>query len=138
MRKIARRSAVRSACAAAALALSPVTAMAQAEPGRSEAQAFPALPLPPAIEGPIGIPRTDTPPRSTYLALITREAEQRGLPAVDVEAVLSTLPLPPDTAPPTFASAALPEEVFAAHSSRKKLALGKPVADGHLQSGFGM
>jgi murein DD-endopeptidase MepM/ murein hydrolase activator NlpD len=59
-------------------------------------------------------------------------------PAVDVEAVLSTLPLPPDIDPPTFASAAPPEEVFAARSSRKKLVLGKPVADGNLQSGFGM
>src|SRR3954468_453520 len=59
-------------------------------------------------------------------------------PAVDVEAVLSTLPLPPDIDPPTFASAAPPEEVFAARSSRKRLVLGKPVADGHLQSGFGM
>src|SRR4051794_14272992 len=59
-------------------------------------------------------------------------------PAVDVEAVLSTLPRPPDIDPPTFASAAPPEEVFAARSSRKKLVLGKPVADGNLQSGFGM
>src|SRR4051812_10051149 len=109
MLKVARRSAMRGVCAAAALALSPVTAMAQAEPGRSEAQAFPALPHPPAIEGPIGIARNYTPPRSTFLALITREAEQRGLPpAVDVEAVLSTLPLPPDVDPPTFASAAPP------------------------------
>src|SRR3954468_11545765 len=59
-------------------------------------------------------------------------------PAVDVEAVLSTLPLPPDIDPPTFASAALPEEVFAARSSHKKLVLAKPVDDGDLRSGFGM
>ena len=88
MLKVARRSAMRGVCAAAALALSPVTPMAQAEPGRSEAQAFSGLPLPPAIEGPIGITRNYTPPRSTYLALITREAEQRGIPpAVDVESI---------------------------------------------------
>src|SRR5215208_4097531 len=59
-------------------------------------------------------------------------------PAVDVEAVLSTLPLPPDIDPPTFASAALPEEVFAARSSHKKLVLAKPVDDGDLRSGFGL
>src|SRR5215208_8505268 len=59
-------------------------------------------------------------------------------PSVDVEAVLSTLPLPPDIDPSTFASAAPPEEVFAARSSRKKLVLGKPVADGDVRSGFGM
>jgi hypothetical protein len=52
--------------------------------------------------------------------------------------MLSTLPLPPDIDPSTFASAAPPEEVFAARSSRKKLVLGKPVADGDLRSGFGM
>ena len=59
-------------------------------------------------------------------------------PAADVEAVLSTLPLPPDIDTPTFASAAPPEEVFAARSSRKKLVLAKPVDDGDLRSGFGM
>ena len=59
-------------------------------------------------------------------------------PAADVEAVLSTLPLPPDIDPPTFASAALPEEVFAARSSHKKLVLAKPVDDGDLRSGFGL
>ena len=59
-------------------------------------------------------------------------------PAADVEAMLSTLPLPPDIDPPTFASAVPPEEVFAARSSHKKLVLGKPVADGDLRSGFGM
>jgi Peptidase family M23 len=59
-------------------------------------------------------------------------------PAVDVEAVLSTLPLPPDIDPPTFASAALSEEVFAARRSHKKLVLAKPVDDGDLRSGFGL
>ncbi len=51
--------------------------------------------------------------------------------AADLEAVLSTLPLPPDIDPPTEASLkqGLP---------RKRLVLGKPVADGDLQSGFGM
>src|SRR5215207_3039540 len=87
MLKVVRRSAVHGLCAAVALALWPVTATAQAEPDSSGAQAFPTLPLPPAIEGLIGIPQTYTPPRSTYLALITREAEQRGLPAALADAV---------------------------------------------------
>src|SRR3954468_16322458 len=72
------------------------------------------------------------------LSLSTLDNPGWPTPAVDVEAMLSTLPLPPDIDPPTFASAAPPEEVFAARSSRKRLVLGKPVADGHLQSGFGM
>src|SRR4051812_5893702 len=56
-------------------------------PDRSGAQAFPALPLPPPIEGLIGIPQTYTTARSSYLALITSEAEQRGLPAALADAV---------------------------------------------------
>ena len=87
MLKVVRRSAVHGVCAAAALALSPGIATAQAEPHRSEAQAFPALPLPPAIEELVGMPQTYTPARSSYLALITSEAEQRGLPAALADAV---------------------------------------------------
>src|SRR3954471_23461508 len=60
MLKVVRRSAVHGVCAAATLALSPITATAQAEPDRSGAQAFPALPLPPPIEGLIGMPQTYT------------------------------------------------------------------------------
>lgn len=55
----------------------------------------------------------------------------RSTPAIDIEAVLSTLPLPPDVDPPTYAS--LTEEL-----PLKKLILGKPVADGNLRSGFGI
>ena len=87
MLKVVRRSAVHGVCAAATLALSPGSATAQAEPDRSGAQAFPALPLPPPIEGLIGIPQTYTTARSSYLALITSEAEQRGLPAALADAV---------------------------------------------------
>ena len=82
------------------------------------------LPLPPDIDTPISLSTLDNPGWPT--------------PAADVEAVLSTLPLPPDIDTPTFASAAPPEEVFAARSSRKKLVLAKPVDDGDLRSGFGM
>src|SRR5215203_1438460 len=87
MLKVVRRSAVHGLCAAVALALWPVTATAQAEPDSSGAQAFPTLPLPPAIEGLIGMPQTYTAARSRYLALITSEAEQRGLPAALADAV---------------------------------------------------
>ena len=72
------------------------------------------------------------------LSLSTLDNPGWPTPAADVEAVLSTLPLPPDIDTPTFASAAPPEEVFAARSSRKKLVLAKPVDDGDLRSGFGM
>src|SRR5215204_7721787 len=87
MLKVVRRSAVHGLCAAVALALSPTTATAQAEPDRAGAQAFPALPLPPAIEELVGMPQTYTAARSSYLALITSEAEQRGLPAALADAV---------------------------------------------------
>lgn len=52
-----------------------------------DAHGFPVLPPPPAVEGLIGLPQTYTKGRSTYLALITREAEQRGLPAAIADAV---------------------------------------------------
>jgi murein DD-endopeptidase MepM/ murein hydrolase activator NlpD len=52
-------------------------------------------------------------------------------PAVNVKAVLSGLPLPPDIKPPTEAS-------LNPGPRLKRLVLGKPVADGDLRSGFGM
>ncbi|WIU40307.1 M23 family metallopeptidase [Methylorubrum extorquens] len=55
----------------------------------------------------------------------------RSTPAVNVDVVLSTLPLPPDVDPPTQAS--LMEGL-----PLNKLTLGKPVADGNLRSGFGI
>ena len=48
---------------------------------------FPALPLLPSIDGLIGLPQTYTQARSAYLALITREAEERGFPAAIADAV---------------------------------------------------
>jgi hypothetical protein len=48
---------------------------------------FPVLPLPPAIEGLIGMPQTYTAARSAYLALITSEAEQQGLPPALADAI---------------------------------------------------
>jgi hypothetical protein len=55
----------------------------------------------------------------------------RSTSAVDVDVVLSTLPLPPNVDPPTQAS--LTEGL-----PLKKLTLGKPVAGGNLRSGFGI
>lgn len=55
----------------------------------------------------------------------------RSTPAVNVDGVLSTLPLPPDVDPPTQTS--LMEGL-----PLKKLTLGKPVANGNLRSGFGI
>src|SRR5215210_529386 len=54
----------------------------------AEAQDFPILPLPPVIDGLIGFPQTYTRGRSTYLALIASEAEQRGLSAAVADAVV--------------------------------------------------
>lgn len=66
---------------------------------------------------------------TTILGLLASPASSA--PAVDVDAVLSTLPLPPDVDPPTQAS-------LTKGLSLKKLTLGKPVADGNLRSGFGI
>ena len=62
-------------------------APAQADPDGGGTQGFPVLPLPPAIDGLIGLPQTFTAARSSYLALITSEAEQRGVPPALADAV---------------------------------------------------
>lgn len=59
-------------------------------------------------------------------------------PAIDVDVVLSSLPLPPHTDPATFTLAAPAEEIFTTSRSQKRLALGMPVAGGDLRSGFGL
>ena len=87
MLKVVRRRAVHGLCAAVALALWPVTATAQAEPDSSGAQAFPTLPLPPAIEGLIGMPQTYTAARSSYLALITSAARDWDMPVDYVQSI---------------------------------------------------
>ena len=86
MRRTAAHSAAHILCAAGLLTLPPVTP-AKADPEPTTAQGFPVLPLPPAIKGLIGLPQTYTKGRSTYLALITSEAERRGLPAAVADAV---------------------------------------------------
>ena len=48
---------------------------------------FPTLPLPPRIDGLIGLPQTFTGGRREYLDLVTRAAEQAGLPPAVADAV---------------------------------------------------
>ena len=72
MPKAVRPSAVHGLCVAAVLTLAPTNTMAQTGPDGAGSQVFPVLPLPPAIEGLIGMPQTYTAARSTYLALITQ------------------------------------------------------------------
>src|SRR3954454_16938038 len=75
-------------CAVATLSAAPTLAQAEEPPPTPSAAEFLALPLPPPIEGLIGLPQTYTKARSAYLDLITREAEQRGLPPALADAVV--------------------------------------------------
>lgn len=86
LRRTAALAAAHLLCAMGFSAL-PLATTARADPEPGDAQGFPVLPLPPAIEGLIGLPQTYIKGRSTYLALITREADQRGLPAAIADAV---------------------------------------------------
>ncbi len=47
-----------------------------------------SIPLPPAIEGLFGLPKTYTKGRSAYLEILTRHAEQTGLPPAIADAVI--------------------------------------------------
>ena len=58
---------------------------ATAEP--TSAVDFPALPLPPRIDALIGLPQTFTGGRREYLDLVTRAAEQAGLPPAVADSV---------------------------------------------------
>src|SRR3954447_25271223 len=75
-------------CAVATLSTAPTLAQAEEPPPTPSAAEFLALPLPPPIEGLIGLPQTYTKARSAYLDLITREAEQKGLPPALADAVV--------------------------------------------------
>src|SRR5215212_2810569 len=75
-------------CAVTTLSAAPTLAQAEEQPPAPSVVDFPALPLPPPINGLIGLPQTYTKARSTYLALITREAEQKGLPPALADAVV--------------------------------------------------
>jgi len=89
VRKLDLLRAAHIMCAAVTLILFPAATRAE---GEADAAArvtddFPTLPLPPVIEGLIGFPQTCTKARSTYLPLITRAAEERGLPPALADAV---------------------------------------------------
>jgi soluble lytic murein transglycosylase-like protein len=75
----------RVACAAALLSLSQLIPV-RAE-GAHSLNAFPELPLPPAIDVLIGLPQTYTKGRRAHLALVTRVAEEAGLPPAVADAV---------------------------------------------------
>src|SRR3954468_1988424 len=76
-----------AALCAAVVAMPLAGAVAQ-ERGVAEAGGdFPILPLPPPVEGLIGLPKVYSGGRSTHLALITREAQQQGLPPAVADAV---------------------------------------------------
>src|SRR3954465_4600573 len=66
---------------------SPAVITSKGGPSSAGVEGVPALPLPPALEELIGLPQTYTAARSSYLALITSEAEQRGLPSALADAV---------------------------------------------------
>src|SRR3954447_18094131 len=75
-------------CTVATLSAAPTLAQAEEPPPTPSAAEILALPLPPPIEGLIGLPQTYTKARSAYLDLITREAEQKGLPPALADAVV--------------------------------------------------
>ena len=64
-----------------AYVLAPVGAGAEPQPN------FPALPLPPSVEGLIGIPKPHPIGRLTHVRLVRQEAQQRGLPPEVADAV---------------------------------------------------
>jgi transglycosylase-like protein with SLT domain len=77
-------------CVAITLILTSWTSQTRAEPGISPPADFPELPRPPVIEGLLGFPQVYAEGRNTYLALVTQEAEQHGLPAAVADAVAFT------------------------------------------------
>ena len=74
-------------CAVATLTLSPLGSQTKAETNVIAGADFPDLPIPPAIESLIGFPQVYSKGRNTYLALVTREAEQHDLPPAVADAV---------------------------------------------------
>jgi len=68
------------------LSLGLAAAWAQEDAGPTAAD-FPALPLPPAVEGLVAFPQPYAKGRAAHLALITRQAVQEGLPPAVADAV---------------------------------------------------
>ena len=67
--------------------LSGLLLLAPAALAQAPSVDFPDIPLPPVIEGLIGMPQAYTPGRKAHLATIRREAEQVGLPPDVADAV---------------------------------------------------
>jgi hypothetical protein len=78
--------AARRISAAAAVGLACIFVAVSALAGSTN-DGFPELPLPPTIEGLVGLPATYSKGRSNYLDLITREAIRQGLPPAIADAV---------------------------------------------------
>ena len=78
-----RRHLAQAACATAIL-LSLGVASARAEEAAPD---FPVLPLPPPVEGLVAFPQPYAKGRAVHLPLITRQAEQQGLPPAVADAV---------------------------------------------------
>jgi hypothetical protein len=72
-----------SVCLVFGLLFLPASALAQVPSAD-----FPDIPLPPVIEGLIGMPQAHIPGRKTHLETIRREAEQVGLPPDVADAVV--------------------------------------------------
>lgn len=78
---------VAHACAVALLLSLGVTTAPAQEPAAAPAAEFPPLPLPPQVEGLVAFPQPYAKGRAAHLALVTRHAEQEGLPPAIADAV---------------------------------------------------
>jgi hypothetical protein len=81
------RHLAHAVCAAAILMSLGLAAAPAQEAASLPVADFPVLPLPPAVEGLVAFPQPYAKGRAAHLALITREAEQQGLPAAVADAV---------------------------------------------------
>jgi hypothetical protein len=83
MRDVICKRVILWICAIAACAATP--ADLRADPPAD----FPALPLPPSVEGLVAFPKPYSVGRAAHVLLVRREAEQRGLPPEIADAVAS-------------------------------------------------
>ena len=83
MRDVVYKRVILWSCAIAACVATPTDLRADPPPD------FPALPLPPSVEGLVAFPKPHSVGRAAHVRLIRREAEQRGLPPEVADAVAS-------------------------------------------------
>jgi soluble lytic murein transglycosylase-like protein len=81
------RHVAHAACAAAILLSLGLAAAPAQEAAALPTADFPFLPLPPAVESLVAFPQPYRMGRAAHLALVTREAEQQGLPVAIADAV---------------------------------------------------